>query len=163
MKNSKIICHICSAVIKSEQPAEYCPRCLTNLANPNEKLLKSMNGSVFGNDANIGTGAFGADSGDLILTSKRLIALKEKMSDAILAGALGSLGAIGGAVSGVFSNEQKRHFSFEIPLESVAAVEDAKFGLFKAILVRVNDGQAYRMKMPKREKDEWKAILAVKK
>jgi len=166
MKKDKFICHICDVLIKAEQLPERCPSCATNLANPNEEILqKHMSDSHFANVANLKVGAIGADLGELYLTNKRLFALKEdvKLGKAILEGVFESTGAIGGAIGGAVLKDNKWKISFEIPLGDVKSVEDSKFGLLvKAILVHTNDGASYKMTVPKREKDEWKAILTSK-
>ncbi|MCL2195716.1 MAG: hypothetical protein FWB76_07185 [Oscillospiraceae bacterium] len=151
----KVSCHVCACTNKVEVAPEFCPSCKTNLVAPVESLRLRAENTTFGNAEKFKVGAIGAQQGDLLLTSHRLIGLKEKVGAASVAGAVGGL--VGGLLEAALAG--KYEFEFEIPLTNVVAVEEDKIGLFKALVVRTVDGQAYKMKVPKREKDQWAQLL----
>ncbi|MCL2446904.1 MAG: hypothetical protein FWD06_09095 [Oscillospiraceae bacterium] len=155
MAKIKVNCHVCASTSKVEVAPEFCPCCGTNIVAPVETLCLRVDNTMFGNVEKFKVGAIGAQNGDLLLTTHRLIALKEKVSAAGVAGALG--GVVGGLVAAAVAG--KYEFEFEIPRANVVAVDEDKIGLFKAIVVRTSDGQAYKMKVPKREKDQWVQLL----
>jgi len=122
------------------------------MVSPVETLRLRLDATVFGNAEKFTVGALGGQNGDLLLTSHRLIAIRDK----------GNVGeAVGGLVGGLIAAAiaDKYEFLFEIPLANIIGVEDDKIGLYKAILVRTNDGQAYKIKVPKREKEQWVQLL----
>jgi len=156
-KKIKTTCHICATVTKAEQPLAVCPCCMTNLACPEEMLQRQALGCLFGNVANMKVGAMGADNGDLFLTNQRLFALAEKVTAGAAVGAAVG-GLIGGAIAAA-AGAENRQMAFIIPRGNIAGVEDAKIGLFGAILLHTTDGHAFKIKLPKREIPQWKAML----
>ncbi|MCL2531810.1 MAG: hypothetical protein FWE40_06605 [Oscillospiraceae bacterium] len=155
MAKIKVNCHVCASKSKVEVAPEFCPCCGTNIVALVETLCLRVDSTMFGNVEKFKVGALGAQNGDLLLTTHRLIALKEKVTAAGVAGAMGGLvgGIIAAAVDG------KYEFEFEIPRANIVAVNEDKIGLFKAIVVHTNDGQSYKMKVPKREIPQWTHLL----
>jgi Nin one binding (NOB1) Zn-ribbon like. len=145
MAKVKMTCHICSEVVKSEMPPEFCPKCGTNFADPMQETIIKQTHCQYSNARNLP-----GNLGNLYLTNQRLLWVNSSTS----------LSYGGGLVGSLITAHQK--WGGSLPLANIQSFEDSKFGLFvKAFIVLADDG--FMIKLSAKPKDEWiDAILKAK-
>jgi len=136
-------CHICENPITNP---ESCPLCATNLAEPNEKLIKSSIHVSYGPASKKG---MATSLGNLFLTNKRLLWFDTiKDDDSItyeLAEEYGLIGHALGSLVDKLTVNLIRDNSFSLPLDNIDSIEIGKFVFSKALVIHMNDGEGIKL------------------
>jgi len=145
--NEKIKCHICNHVTKAlDGSLLNCPACGADLVNTTDEIIQKSARCSFKKSRLL-------QHGTAILTNKRFFWLKD--DPAITGGVVG--GIIGSAVAAALSESGNR-LGFSIPLTEIAAIEDSRMNLRRAITIRNKNGQDYRILIFRR--NNWKKLLS---
>ena len=146
----KTICHICGHKFKEkgEFDARNCPRCDANLDNANaETALFTDRGNFIAKGLIKGNFA-----GQLTLTNKRIVFVKDSNSG-IIVGAL--FGAIGQAIAMSLTRNGSKAPAHIIERSDIVTAVEGKVALGKFLNITTKDDSLYRLSLQNKRRAEW--------